>query len=71
MELTIRINDRKSYEALLHFLQSLPAEVVVKEKEKEQWNEFSTQNLARAYAEDEPEYSTILVKESNPLYEGR
>ena len=71
MELTIKINDKKSYEALLSFLQSLPVEVKLTEKEEMGWQELSAQNLARAYSDNEPDYSASLVKELNPFYEGR
>ncbi len=69
MELTIKINDKKSYEALLSFLRSLPVEVSLNEKEALEWQNLSTQNLSRAYADNEPDYSASLVKEPNPLYE--
>lgn len=32
---------------------------------------FALDNLDRAYGDDEPEYSLDLIKERNPLYEGR
>ena len=71
MELIIKIDDRKSYEALLSFLQSLSVEVNVSKKEEIQWQELSRQNLASAYSDDEPDYSASMVKEPNPFYEGR
>ena len=33
--------------------------------------ELSLESLARAYSDDEPEYSLDLIKEANPEYEGR
>ncbi|MGE0128451.1 MAG: hypothetical protein AB7U82_10260 [Blastocatellales bacterium] len=39
------------------------------EMEKETWLNFSAQNLAAAYDDDEPEYPVTLVKEHNPEYE--
>ena len=35
------------------------------------WHHFSTQGLAAAYGNDEPEYALNLIKEQNPTYEGR
>lgn len=39
------------------------------ETERETWFNFSTQGLAAAYGDDEPEYPLTLIKESNPEYE--
>lgn len=39
--------------------------------EREAWHNFSMQMLARAYGEDEPEYTTDMLKWVNPDYEGR
>jgi hypothetical protein len=39
--------------------------------EPEAWYAFSTQNMATAYSNDEPDYDSTLVKEQNPEYEGR
>ncbi|MCY7286520.1 MAG: hypothetical protein LH679_24510 [Cyanobacteria bacterium CAN_BIN43] len=39
--------------------------------EQEDWYAFSAQNLAEAYSDDEPTYSSTLIKEHNPEYEGR
>jgi hypothetical protein len=38
--------------------------------EREGWFQFSALGLTRAYAEDEVEYPTDLIKEANPAYEG-
>lgn len=35
------------------------------------WHRFATQNLARAYSDNEPEYPDSCVKKPNPHYEGR
>ena len=40
------------------------------EAEREEWFRFSTQNLARAYGDDEPEYTLADVKIPNPRYDG-
>ena len=39
--------------------------------EREVWHSFSMQMLARAYGEDEPEYTTDMLKWVNPDYEGK
>ncbi len=39
--------------------------------EREAWHSFSMQMLARAYGEDEPEYTTDMLKWVNPDYEGK
>jgi len=36
-----------------------------------EWTRLSLASLARAYEDDEPEYSLDLIKEPNPEYEGR
>ena len=37
--------------------------------EREAWSDLSMQMLARAYGEDEPEYTTDMLKWVNPDYE--
>lgn len=39
--------------------------------ERETWHHFSMQMLAQAYGEDEPEYTTDMLKWVNPDYEGK
>ena len=39
--------------------------------ERETWHSLSMQMLARAYGEDEPEYTTDMLKWVNPDYEGK
>jgi hypothetical protein len=39
--------------------------------ERSAWTRLSLESLARAYGDDEPEYSLDLIKEANPDYEGR
>jgi len=41
------------------------------EEEREDWTRLSLESLARAYSDDEPEYSLDLIKEANPAYEGK
>ena len=38
--------------------------------EREDWRILAKQSLARAYSDDEPEYSLDSIKELNPEYEG-
>ena len=39
--------------------------------EREDWARLALESLARAYGDNEPEYSLDLIKEANPEYEGR
>ena len=39
--------------------------------ERETWHQFSMQMLAGAYSDDEPEYTTDMLKWVNPDYEGK
>ncbi len=39
-----------------------------RDEKYEEWTRFSMQNLSRAYFEDEPDYSDVLIKEPNPKY---
>ena len=39
------------------------------DEEREDWARLSLESLARAYGDDEPEYSLDLIKEANPAYE--
>jgi len=41
------------------------------DEEREDWTRLSLESMARAYGDDEPEYSLDLIKEANPAYEGR
>jgi hypothetical protein len=40
------------------------------DEEREDWARLSLESLARAYGDDEPEYSLDLIKKANPAYEG-
>ena len=39
--------------------------------EREAWSDLSMQTLARAYGDDEPEYTTGMLKWMNPDYDGK
>ena len=39
--------------------------------DRENWMNLASQNLSRAYDDNEPEYSLELIKEVNPCYEAR
>ena len=45
--------------------------VILLEEEDADWYTLSSQNLNRAYGEQEPDYSLSEVKEHNPHYESR
>jgi hypothetical protein len=36
--------------------------------DSEEWYRFAMANLSEAYADDEPEYTTDMIKEPNPDY---
>ncbi|MCG3167395.1 MAG: hypothetical protein POELPBGB_03185 [Bacteroidia bacterium] len=38
------------------------------DKEREEWAEIAKQGLAKAYGDDEPDYSDVQLKEPNPEY---
>jgi hypothetical protein len=38
------------------------------ENEEEDWYKFSMLNFSKAYSEDEPEYTSDMIKEPNPIY---
>lgn len=38
------------------------------DSEHKDWAKFSMDNLSRAYSENEPDYSDVLIKEPNPKY---
>ena len=40
------------------------------EREKAAWNEISERGLEAAFGDDEPDYSSVVLKEENPKYEG-
>ncbi len=40
------------------------------DEEHEAWLRLSSEGLARAYGEEEPEYPIELIREPNPDYEG-
>jgi predicted HTH domain antitoxin len=42
--------------------------VSVFSKESDEWYKYSMLNFNRAYADDEPEYTSDMVKEFNPDY---
>ena len=41
------------------------------DEEREAWTRLALQSLARAYGDDEPEYSRDQIKEANTEYAGR
>ena len=47
---------------LMEYFSHLTTEI--EEKERSSWKLFSTQNVAKAFGEDEPEYSISVLSES-------
>ena len=45
--------------------------VIQMDADDEDLERFALDNLEGAYNDDEPEYSFDMIKERNPLYEGR
>lgn len=41
------------------------------DEEREAWTRLALESLARAYGDDEPEYSRDQIKEANAEYAGR
>ena len=41
------------------------------DEERGNWARLSLESLAKAYGDDEPEYSLDLITEANPDYEGK
>ncbi len=39
--------------------------------ERDDWANLAMQGLARAYGEDEPEYTVDMIKKANPKYKPR
>lgn len=69
MELTIKIENKNIYESLVQFLRSLNITIVKEDRSTEEWEQSSSQNLARAYGENEPDYTENILREPNPGYE--
>ena len=73
MQLTINITNKAVYKTLIAFLKSLNIEIVKTDesfdKEMEEMNLLSKNNLSRAYSDNEPEYDLSMVSEPNPSYE--
>lgn len=73
MQLTININNKAVYKALVEFLKSLNIEIVRSDEvlisEIDEMKELSKINLLRVYSNDEPEYDLSMVSEPNPSYE--
>jgi hypothetical protein len=57
----------------LPFAAGAVVEIIVlgTEREENGWQKLAVQGLSRAYGNDEPDYSAILIKEPNPENEGR
>ena len=74
-ELIILISERENHPliSLMEVVEALieKYESEQESSEREDWYALSMQMLARAYGEDEPEYTTDMLKWVNPDYEGK
>lgn len=43
-------------------------EEIVQNNDDELWQQYALNNLSKAYSDDEPEYTSDMIKESNPDY---
>ena len=66
--------DKQELSLLENLLQKMNIEfkALPTDKDEEidsrQWYEFSMQNFSGAYSNDEPEYTSDMIKEPNPEY---
>ncbi len=49
----------------------LPLDVIGDAEERDAWMLGAEQALARAYSDDEPEYTLDMIREPNPKYDGK
>ncbi len=49
----------------------LPLDVTGDAEERDAWMLGAEQALARAYSDDEPEYTLDMIREPNPKYDGK
>jgi len=72
MLMTIKIDDNELYNSLKQFLKSIKVEIINDEISKEDdtdFYNFASENLSKAYSENEPEYTENMINEPNVLYE--
>lgn len=73
-ELIILISERENHPliSLIEVVETLIEKYESEQEsaEREAWSGLSMQMLVRAYGEDEPEYTTDMLKWVNPDYEG-
>lgn len=43
-------------------------EEIVQNNDDELWQHYALNNLSRAYSDDEPDYTSDMIKEQNPNY---
>ncbi|OFX19446.1 MAG: hypothetical protein A2033_11255 [Bacteroidetes bacterium GWA2_31_9] len=70
--MTIKIDDNELYNSLKQFLKSIKVEIINDEISKEDdtdFYNFASENLSKAYSENEPEYTENMINEPNVLYE--
>ena len=72
MLMTIKIDDNELYNSLKQFLKSIKVEIINDDISKEDdtdFYNFASENLSKAYSENEPEYTENMINEPNVLYE--
>lgn len=67
----IRLEDDHPLPKNAKLLVTLLPDLDAAARERADWLRLSTQNLARAYSPNEPDYPDSCLKQINPLYEGR
>lgn len=67
----IRENENHPLVSLMEVIETLIEKYESEQEsaERKVWHQFSMQMLARAYGEDEPEYTTDMLKWVNPNYD--
>ena len=74
-ELIVLIGDSENHPliSLMEVVETLIEKYELEQEtaEREAWYNLSMQMLARAYEEDEPEYTIDMLKWINPDYEGK
>jgi hypothetical protein len=66
--LNILVSNRKTCDPTVRPNKIITVLPKPSDEEREDWTRLSLESLARAYSDDEPEYSLDLIKEANPAY---
>lgn len=63
------INDNSTLKEIYSFISQKKGETKDSlNLEKQDFNNLSVSGLAKAYSDDEPDYSSMVIKEPNPEY---